>query len=243
MNILEALPREFAPMLTPPDARSLKRVVCVQPHPDDVEIGMGGIVAALANNGCHIAYITVTNGDKGNLDRAASPEETAAIRRAEAQAAGKHLGASVFYFLDHGDGALDDTPALAREVAEILRVENPDAVFCPDPWLPYEGHWDHIVTGRAVSYAFQMARGVSAIGYYFTAKPNAVMDITHAFERKMEAVALHKSQIDPPTYAMYRAYFEAKGRALGERLGYGISEGVKLLGRVHTHCFAEASDI
>ena len=41
-------------LLAPPDIMQARRVLCVQPHPDDNEIGMGGIVAALAAAGCEI---------------------------------------------------------------------------------------------------------------------------------------------------------------------------------------------
>ena len=36
----------------------------------------------------------------------------------------------------------------------------------------------------------------SAIGYYFTAQPNTVVDISAVFEKKFEAIALHDSQMD-----------------------------------------------
>ncbi|MDR0396510.1 MAG: PIG-L family deacetylase [Oscillospiraceae bacterium] len=253
---MNAFPPELAPLLAPPDVHSFRRVLCVQPHPDDVEIGMGGIVAALADSGCHVAYLTATNGDRGNIDVNASPEQTAAIRRREAEAAGRHLGASEFIFLDHGDATLCEILPLSVEIARAIRRVKPDALFCPDPWLPYESHLDHIITGRAAANAFMICGGrgigdepgvaphpVPAIGYYFTAKPNVIVDITRHFERKMESVAIHKSQIDERTFALYRAYFEARGRALGARRGFGIGEGVKLLSRLHAHCFAEAADV
>ncbi len=168
-----------AALLAPPDILNCKRVLCVQPHPDDNEIGMGGVIYVLARSGCELHYLTVTNGDQGNLNPNAAPEETAAVR---------HLGASRFHFLPHGDGTLNDVLALSREIAEVIRSVQPEAIFCPDPWLPYEVHWDHIITGRAAANAFHLCghmKCLRAIGYYFTASPNTVVDITDAFERKL----------------------------------------------------------
>ena len=54
--------------LSPPDILSCRRVLCIQPHPDDNEIGMGGIIARLAQLGCEIHYLTVTNGEMGCND-------------------------------------------------------------------------------------------------------------------------------------------------------------------------------
>lgn len=144
-------------MLAPPDILKSKCALCIQPHPDDNEIGMGGTVAVLAQAGCTVHYLTVTNGDQGNKNRTASPQETARVRRAEAIAAGTHLGAKEFHFLDHGDGTLDDVLGLSAQIARVIREVRPDAIFAPDPWLAYESHLDHAVTGRAAANAFLMS--------------------------------------------------------------------------------------
>jgi LmbE family N-acetylglucosaminyl deacetylase len=82
------------------------------------------------------------------------------VRRREAEAAGRHLGAASFYFLEHGDSTLSDVRALSVEIASVIRAFRPEVVFCPDPWLNYEGHLDHTVTGRATANAFHLS-GVS----------------------------------------------------------------------------------
>jgi len=240
-------------LLTPPDVMKCKRVLCVQPHPDDNEIGMGGIVSVLVKNGCDVRYLTVTNGDRGNNDKSATVEETAAARREETQAAGRYLGVRDFYFLDHGDGTLSDVVGLSKEIAAVIRRVKPEAVFCPDPWLNYESHLDHVVTGLAVSNALMMTKltllelpgghepwQVDAVGYYFTANPNTVIDITGEFETKFAAVCLHKSQIDAQTLALYKVYFTMKGEELAQGRGFKLGEGLKFLGKLHTHCFVDA---
>ena len=141
---------DVAALLAPPDILKSKCALCIQPHPDDNEIGMGGTVAVLAQAGCTVHYLTVTNGDQGNKNRTASPQETARVRRAEAIAAGTHLGAKEFHFLDHGDGTLDDVLGLSAQIARVIREVRPDAIFAPDPWLAYESHLDHAVTGLSL---------------------------------------------------------------------------------------------
>jgi LmbE family N-acetylglucosaminyl deacetylase len=247
---------DIAALLKPPDILSARRVLCVQPHPDDNEFGMGGIIAALARQGSEVHYLTVTRGDQGGHEVRVSPEETAAIRHEEAIAAGRLLGASAFHFLDHGDGALGDVVSLSAEIAAIIREVKPDAIFCPDPWLPYEAHYDHVITGRAAANALHMSNRVhfpgggktepwcvSAIGFYFTAKPNTVIDISDVFERKIEAIALHRSQVDPPALALYRSYFQIRGQELARNRGFALGEGLKALSPHHTHCFHDAMGI
>ena len=240
-------------LLSPPNILDCKRALCVQPHPDDNEIGMGGIIPVLAQRGCEIHYLTVTNGDMGNLDKSATPAETAATRKIETVVAGKLLGATEFHFLDHGDGTLSNPVELSKEIARVICQVQPDVIFCPDPWLMYECHLDHIITGQAVSNALIVSGHINesglkhwrcpVIGYYYTSNPNTVIDITNTFEKKFEAIAAHKSQIDAQTLAMYTLYFKMKGQELAQGKDFEIGEGLKVLGQLHTHCFVDAHRI
>jgi len=242
-------------LLAPPNIQTAKRALLIQPHPDDNEIGMGGTMAVLANAGCELHTLTVTDGSQGNLDSTATPEMTREIRRKETQDAGRHLGVSHFYFLEEPDGTLNDIVDLSEKIADVIRQAKPDVIFCPDPSLPYEGHYDHIVTGRAAANAFHMSGrqhletsayppfSASAIAYYFTANPNTVVDISAYFEQKFEAIALHKSQVNAETLAMYRIYFQMKGAELAKDRGFALGEGFKALSHLHTHCFVDALHI
>ena len=250
---MENMGFDVSALLAPPDILSCKRVLCIQPHPDDNEIGMGGIIAKLSQLGCEVHYLTVTNGDMGNKDHTATPEETAKVRHGETIAAGKHLGVVEFHFLDHGDGTLEDVLPLSIEIASVIRKVQPQAIFAPDPWLNYECHLDHQVTGKAAANAFLMAGRahfldggatapcpLAAIGFYFTAKPNTIIDITDTFDRKFEAIALHDSQMDPQTLAVYRVWFGMLGQELAAGKGFPLGEGLKVLSPLHAHCFVKA---
>lgn len=191
------MPLEISEWLSTPDILVCKKALCIQPHPEDNEVGMGGIIAVLAQKGCEIHYLTVTNGGLGSPSPSVNFDETVALRHDETIAAGRHLGAPVFYFLAHDDGTLQDVPALTREITEEIRKVQPDAIFCPDPWLNYESHYDHVTTGRASANAVIMSglhsypKGdtntpwtPTAIGFYFTSKPNTIIDISAVFEQK-----------------------------------------------------------
>ncbi|OKP81487.1 GlcNAc-PI de-N-acetylase [Paenibacillus helianthi] len=243
-------------LMAPPDLTDCRRILCIQPHPDDNEVGMGGTIAALAEKGCEVHYLTVTNGDLGSGDGLLSHAEIARVRSQELEAAGRSLGATVFHQLPHGDGTLEHIPALAAEIAEIIRTIQPDAVFCPDPWLPYEAHYDHIVTGRAAAQAFLSSglplypRGTrtqpwqpKAIGFYLTAEPNTVIDVTRFFDRKFAAMALHSSQFSEDTLALYSLYFKKKGLELAEGKDFELGEGLKVLSPLHLHCFVDAGQV
>lgn len=241
---------------SPPDLSKAKKVLCVQPHPDDNEIGMGGIIQWMVAQGISVDYLTVTDGGLGAHDKTLCGDALIATRRAEAQASGQLLGVENFYFLDYPDGSLQDVLSLANDICEILRRERYDAVFCPDPYLPYEAHQDHLVVGRAVAQAFistsllEYPRGTQtspydmmAIGFYFTKSPNTIIDTAKYFKQKFKAIALHKSQISKKMLEMYRMYFTLQGTQLGKEKGYAMAEGLKVLAPIHLHCITEAEDI
>ena len=247
---------DISQFFSAPDITEMKHILCIQPHPDDNEIGMGGIIAALAKKGCTIEYLTVTNGDLGLTDPTLTCETLAKLRRQETIDAGKKLGVSRFHFLEHGDGTLESIPTLASEIAEVIRTIQPEAILCPDPWAPYEAHNDHIVTGKAASQAFissgllQYPRGTQtkphqaqAIGFYFTNNVNTVIDISDTFALKCEAMAEHKTQMNEQTLALFTAYFQMQGQKLAIGHDFALGEGLKVLRPEQMHCFAEASDI
>ena len=247
---------DVSAFFAPPPILGVKRALCVQPHPDDNEIGMGGTVAKLAAEGCQVHYLTLTNGDLGLFAPGMTHAQLAAARRQEAQAAGKRLGVAEFHFFDEPDGSLSDVPTLAGRIAEVIRTVQPDVLFCPDPWVRYEAHYDHIVAGLATAQAFTnctlMAypRGTQtqpwlcpAIGFYYTQAPNTVVDVAATFEAKFEAMALHRTQLNAEQLQMYRLYFTLRGQKLGMAQGIALAEGFKVLNGLQLHCFAEAPDI
>ena len=241
-------------LLRPPLLDECKKVLCIQPHPDDNEIGMGGIIRMLAQKGCEIHYLTVTDGRLGNLNTHLSPDELAVMRKNEAEASGNYLGATKFFWFDYNDGTLHDIPRLAGEIGELIRIEQYDSIFSPDPWLMYESHYDHIVTGRACAQAaiscslqaypegtLTPPYSLQAVGFYFTAAPNTVVDITEYFERKFTAMSLHETQMNDELLSLYRTYFTIRGNQLLQ--DKGIGEGLKMLRPIHLHAFPEAKDI
>ena len=110
----------------PPEIRNAKKALCIQPHPDDIEIGMGGTAAALAAKGCELTYLTITNGDLGDSTGKLDFSEIAALRRKETEAAGRVVGASDFLFYGLPDGLF------ARQYA-VFYLSTSDRIYpvCP----------------------------------------------------------------------------------------------------------------
>src|SRR5690625_7743041 len=88
-------------LLVAPTINKCKKVLCIQPHPDDNEIGMSGIIAKLANQGSEIHYLTITDGRLGDLGTSYTPDQLAAVRKQEAEEAGRLLGAKKFFWFNY----------------------------------------------------------------------------------------------------------------------------------------------
>jgi LmbE family N-acetylglucosaminyl deacetylase len=66
-----------------PDLWAAKRILAIQPHYDDNDIGAGGALAALAAAGAEVDYLTVTDDLVGVLDASLSDAEATALQRRE----------------------------------------------------------------------------------------------------------------------------------------------------------------
>ena len=242
----------YQKLMTPPALFPAQRVLCIQPHPDDNEVGAGAVIAKLADSGAEIAYLTITNGDLGSALH--TTEETAQIRSRELEEAGRCLGASSFYSLGLSDNFAETPEQVAPEIIRVIRSFRPDAILCPDPWLNYEAHPDHRKTGLAAAQAFLLSgnahlpRGeandnrfsAEKIAFYFTARPNTVVDVTNYLDRQFTALQKHESQFDSTYLEALRLYFTRKGQKLAEGRGFSLGMGLKVLGSAQLHCVVEA---
>lgn len=201
----------------PPIADSeIERVLVVTAHPDDVDFGSGGTVAAWTNMGIEVSYCICTNGDQGGEDPAIPREEMPKIRQAEQRAAGEALGVSDIRFLNYRDGWLAPTFELRRDIVRVIRQVRPNRMVIQSPernWNRiHASHPDHMAAGEAAIQAvYPDARNafawpellseeglapwtVSEVWVASSASPDHWADITDTFPRKVEALRRHLSQ-------------------------------------------------
>lgn len=129
--------------------------LCIGAHPDDVEMGMGGTVAALVAAGRRVAIVSLTHGELGTFG-------DAEIRVREARAAAQVLGVDV-RILDHPDGGVQDTLENRHQMVRLLRELRPTIVFAPYAHtrggaLDGRANVDHLATGILVREATKLAR-------------------------------------------------------------------------------------
>lgn len=243
-------------LLRLPSLFDCKRILCVQPHPDDMDIGWGGTVAALAAHGVEVIYLSVTDDAAGLVgDEAKLPyPQRVAMRRREQEVAAETLGVSETLWLEYpdaGDWRIQDA---RNAIVDVIRRLSPDAVATVDPWLPYEAHRDHSKCGLAASEAIILSTfpaigthsvprdlKVEAAIYVFTSRPNTSVETTEFRGLKLEAIAAHRSQFESDSLEQLFAIDEARSRDLGSQTGAEYAEACKVLDPLALHIFPEAA--
>lgn len=118
-------------------------VLVVLAHPDD-ELTMSAALAALAREGAQVRLVYATAGDAGpGLSGLPPGEGLAAVRRKEAECAGRALGAAEVVQLGFGDGKLADhvrDGSLAKAFAGHVAAADVVLTWGPDGGY---GHADH----------------------------------------------------------------------------------------------------
>lgn len=208
-------------------------------HPDDVELTCGGLAALLASHGHAVGLVDLTRGEAGTRG-------TSTGRAQEAEAASRVLGAASRSGLGLPDTGLDggDRTQLAAVVG-CLREHRPSLVVAPDRHDP---HPDHVEASRLVARAcylsglekfdapgerFRPGRLLFAL-YRSIRRPHVVVDITPVWERRVRALAEHRSQFQGEGAATYLtapsfiAEVEARARVFGASIGSDFGEGFRV---------------
>lgn len=241
----------------PPDVNVAKRILAIQPHYDDNDIAAGGTLAALAQRGAEIHYLTVTDDLIGVIDAALSPEDAAAQLKAEQYQAGEIVGVQGQYWLGYPDAGQYDYFDLRRDLIKHIRIVRPDFIFTVDPWTPYEAHNDHIITGKAVAEAailYGLTRletdpevdanfkpfELLGIAFYATAYPNTIFDISTTYKAKHQAVDQYRAQFDPEDMEMLLTFLNYKEQEWAQDQLFSHGEPLKILQGMHLHVFPDA---
>jgi LmbE family N-acetylglucosaminyl deacetylase len=140
--------REWLPFLTDlpcfPLAPLPSRAVVVAPHPDDEVLGVGGLIALLAEVGVAVTVVSVTDGEASPPGGSVGPEVLAALRVAETAIAVAVLGVTApVEHLHLPDGG---RTALLEPLLSALSVD--PAAWLIGPWSG-DGHPDHEAVGWA----------------------------------------------------------------------------------------------
>ncbi len=191
------------------------RIMVFGAHPDDAEFKAGGVAAMWAARGHHVKLVSVTNGDLGHYTM--SGGALARRRRGEVLKASKALGVTT-EVLDIHDGELLPTLETRKTMVRLIREWRADIVMGhrPNDYNP-----DH----RYVGVLMQDAAFMVTVPFYdletdpvepnpvflFLSdnfqrpnpfRPDIVVGIDEAFQKKIDAVDSLASQVYETVYGV-----------------------------------------
>ncbi len=208
-------------------------ILVVAPHPDDAELGMGGSIVKLQDEGFKVGVLDLTDGEP-------TPFGSVEIRARETAAATKILGIEWRENLGLPNRTLEPTLEARRKLAIVFRRVRPRWLFVPY-WV--DAHPDHVAATSLAEAARFWAKLTKTdmpgepfyperIWYYFcthlrlTVAPGFVLDISDYWPRKQAALECYHSQLiegrpkDAPTL-IERLHDTAAywGWSIGKRYG------------------------
>ncbi|MCA9093688.1 MAG: PIG-L family deacetylase [Planctomycetaceae bacterium] len=214
-------------------------VIAVGAHPDDVEIGCGGTVALLVQQGYRVGIVDLTDGEP--TPGSPGPEH----RLQEAQTAAGILGVQMRQTLDLANRRLFDSYETRVALAKVFRRYRPRIVLSlaaktpmasPDHWQAMQitdaavfysrlSKWDSEFDGlpvHTIKKQFWYHLGIANLdlppssGYF-------VVDISSTFEAKLASIRAYKSQFPPSKDRVFRMV-ESQNKHVGLSAGFEVGE-------------------
>ena len=175
-------------------------VLAIAAHPDDMELICGGTLIRAHMLGRSTGILDLAAGEMASRG---TPE----LRAKEAAAAAKVMGVSVRENLGLPDGGITNTPETRAKVAVVIRRLQPKIVITHSL---HGRHPDHPIVAQLARDASFVAglkkiepsipphrplKVLHALSFREdNTRPTFVVDVTDAFEKKLEAIGCYKSQ-------------------------------------------------
>ncbi len=191
-------------------------LVAIFAHPDDESFGPSGTLHLYTKT--HDVYIIcATRGDAGENHTAGEASELGLIREQELRDSSEAIGVKNVFFLDYKDGCLCNSiyHQVAKDLQNILDEIKPEILITYE-YRGVSGHIDHVFMAMVTSYVFERVEYAKELHFfciseehrkvfdeYFIHVPpgysrpeiDKVVDITSVWDKKVEAIYKHKSQI------------------------------------------------
>jgi N-acetylglucosamine malate deacetylase 1 len=195
------------------------RVIAFGAHPDDLEVGAGGLLARLANEGAEVTLTVI------------SVPNRISERLAEAEAGARALGARLVVLYPERQCRVEDIP-----MHELVgRFDTLVADFRPDLVITHSHndlHWDHGLVNRATVSSLRRTP-CDLLAFLSSPEMNAqtrgfgqcFADISGYIDTKIGAISCHKSQLPKLDVESSRDL----ARAMGRISGFDYAEAYEVL--------------
>jgi len=171
-------------------ARPREHVLAVGAHPDDVEIGVGGILAAHRAAGDSVTILTLSRGARGGM-----PDD----RQHESLASADLLGARLF-LEDLIDTEISNTGPTVAIIERVVNEVTPTIVYTHSA---HDRHQDHRAVHEATLVATRMVRTVACFQSPSSTvdfRPSRFVSIDGFTDKKIALLECFRSQADIRNY-------------------------------------------
>lgn len=181
-------------------------VLVIGAHPDDADLGVGGLLCKLSDAGYRTAILDLTEGEL-------SSRGTVAERREEAKEAAARLGVGIRRNARIPDGGVVNETEQRLALIHLLRELRPTILIAPQRPdrhpdheaahdLVRDAHFFSGVHGIDTGQPPHRARALYGYRAYLDTddQPSHVVDVSDVFDRKLDALRAFRSQFHNPDY-------------------------------------------
>ncbi len=213
-------------------------ILFTAPHPDDLEIGMGGTIAKMVKLGHRVGMLHMTSGEP-------TPRGTPETRVQEARAAAQILGVQFWDILPLTNRELMDSPKARYKIATVIRRHRVKILVTmagrtpgasPDHYqaqliseasrfyaqlTKWNDRFDDTKPLRVDHLVYRPVPFAAEIHHY---PSRFVVDITDTIDTKVEAIACYRSQFEDTRLERVSHYVRSIAGAEGASAGYAYGE-------------------
>jgi bacillithiol biosynthesis deacetylase BshB1 len=212
--------------------------IAFSPHPDDAEMGCGGLILKLKKSGYRTGIIDLTRGEL-------SSNGDVETRKKETQAASDILEIDLRENLNFQDGNIINDIETRDRIIDVLRKYQPKMVLIP---FNKDRHPDHENAHKLIKDSIFISgllkyrtgrdffRPDIVLNYmlHYEFVPSFIVDISDEFEKKIEAVSAYRTQFfsteekDVATLISTKSFkdiLHTRARYLGLKINSTAGEG------------------
>ena len=213
------------------------RILAFSPHPDDVELFLGGALLRHVSEGAVVKVVMMTLGEKGSVLSILSSKREAVVKRTRAEElrCRFELSPSVdVAIMGITDREIVETEEMiVRVLQEIERFE-PTCIYLPESSKAksFYFHPDHLITGKIVESAVARQTRTIALRYFHSSVPTTFVDISDFHRANLTAMRCYKSQYrwsasHPFLLHILEADRYVRTRRYGKRIGSKFAEAFR----------------